>query len=106
MCELHSGSLVLTARGRVRRVDVCLRALIQHLNENGIMTFDSCCGHGRSHGHVTIGEEDAERARSLGFRLCVADEEGRAEYPFSAADHRVNVILPPVIPSRQIQDGE
>lgn len=97
MCELSDYSFVLTARGAVHRVDACIRALVQHLNDVGISTYDSCCGHGKGYGHVTIGEEDAVRARDMGFRTCTSTGEWRPAYPFSAVDHRVNVILSPVI---------
>lgn len=98
MCQHHDDSLVLTNRGFVARVDTCLRALLQFLNDIGIMTYDSCCGHGHEYGHITIGEEDATRARSLGFRICIACRGRRVSaYPFAAVDHRINIILMPLI---------
>ena len=95
MCQHRNHSLVLTNRGSVVRVETCLRALIQSLNDIGIMTYDSCCGHGHEYGHITIGEEDMTRAHTLGFRICADYKGRRAAYPFSAVDHRVNIILPP-----------
>lgn len=97
MCQDRNGALVLTARGSVRRVDVCLRSLVQFLNDVGIHTYDSCCGHGVTWGHVTIGEEDAFRARSLGLRVCSDTCENRPPYPFVSVDHRVNVVLAPAL---------
>lgn len=97
MCDLSDHSFILTTRGSVRRVDACIRALVQHLNDNGIMTYDSCCGHGESYGHVTIGEEDTGTVGTLGFRVCAESGAGHPEYPFVVVDHRVNIILDPVI---------
>ncbi len=30
-----------------RRIDPCMKWLIHHLNNNGIKTLSSCCGHGK-----------------------------------------------------------
>lgn len=78
-------------------MDTCIRALVQRLNDAGVQTFDSCCGHGDGWGHVTIGEEDEKRVRGMGFRVCTDRGNGDPEYPFAAVDRRVNVILPPVM---------
>jgi hypothetical protein len=61
--------MVLTSGGAIRRVDACMRSLVQFVNDAGIQTFDSCCGHGLGAGHVTIRSEDAARAVAMGFRL-------------------------------------
>ena len=97
MCQHDGYSLVLTNRGSVVKVDTCLRAVLQFLNDIGIMTYDSCCGHGHEYEHITIGEEDATRVRSLGFRIWADCRVRRAAYPFTAVDQRVNIILPPLI---------
>jgi len=97
MCQYHDQTLVLTNRGRVVKVDTCIRALVQFLNDAGIMTYDSCCGHKAGYGHITIGEEDTAKARAFGFRICTDGRGHRAVYPFAAVDHRVNIILPPSI---------
>lgn len=33
--------------GRVVEVDACIAPLLQALNDAGIQTIDSCCGHGK-----------------------------------------------------------
>ncbi len=94
MCELSDHSLIHTADGRVRQVDACLRALVQYLNDVGIPTRDCCCGHYTRFGHITITAADAERARGLGFRVCIDAGQGHPEFPFFASGETVNIILP------------
>lgn len=75
-----------------------MRALVQMLNDNGIRTFDSCCGHGARWGHITIGVADATRARALGFRVC--EDAGATPdcYPFvGTIGDTVNIFLPPLL---------
>lgn len=101
MCELREAELIITASGAVRSVDSCMRALVQCLNDHGICTYDSCCGHGTTFGHITIGVEDAERARQLGFRVCRDTGNHAPAYPFAVVDQHVNIILPPTIREEQ-----
>lgn len=104
MCNHRDESLVLTRDGRIARVDTCISAIVQYLNDLSILTYDSCCGHGDEFGHITIGEQDAERARQLGFRICTETRGPRAAYPFVAVDHRINIVLAPVIAYENTSD--
>lgn len=98
MCRLNDAEMILTADGSVRRVDACMRSLVQFLNDRGIQTFDSCCGHGQRWGHVTIRAEYAEQARTIGFRVCRELGASRVAYPFTGdVDGYVNIILPPLL---------
>jgi hypothetical protein len=98
MCRQPDAEMVFTADGSVRRVDACMRSLVQFLNDKGVQTFDSCCGHGESWGHITIRVEDEERARALGFRVCRDVGVSRPAYPFTKdLDGEVNIILPPIL---------
>lgn len=98
MCDQHDTALVLTASGAVRRVDGCMRSLVQFLNDVGVRTFDSCCGHGASWGHITVAEGDAERVRAIGLRICEELGCSQPEYPFSGiVDGHVNIVLPPIL---------
>jgi len=97
MRQYRDQSLVLTNQAYVVKVDTCFRALVQFLNDAGIMAYDSCCGHEDGYGHITIGEEDTAKARAFGFRICTDGRRHRAVYPFAAVDHRVNIILLPSI---------
>ena len=49
--RLVSGRLVVP-------VDQCIAPLVQLLNDNGVRTVGSCCGHGKAPGFVSF--EDAE----------------------------------------------
>lgn len=39
-------------------VDECIAPLVQSLNDRGVRTFGSCCGHGKGPGFISF--EDAE----------------------------------------------
>lgn len=61
MCDDHSGVLVEipTASkrgpdGSKRAVDACLAPLVKVLNDNGIATKASCCGHGKRPGTIIL----------------------------------------------------
>ncbi len=46
MCDKRS-TVRVVLRGKVVRVDPCIRALLLEMNGHGIETLGSCCGHGR-----------------------------------------------------------
>lgn len=98
MCHQRDSALIVTAAGAVRRVDQCLRAVVQLLNDNRILTFDSCCGHGERWGHITIRAGDVDAVRRLGFRVCEDIGVSQPQYPFvGKIDGQVNIFLPPVL---------
>lgn len=35
-------------------IDKCIQGLVKSLNENGMETIASCCGHGRTNGNITL----------------------------------------------------
>jgi hypothetical protein len=75
-----------------------MRSLVQHLNDVGLQTFDSCCGHGGRWGHITIRAADIERARGMGFRVCTDVGVSDPTYPFvGEVDGQVNIVLPPLV---------
>lgn len=47
-----------TARGRITRkpIDACIAPLIQALNEQGVLTANSCCGHQKGPGAVSLAD--------------------------------------------------
>lgn len=53
MCE-HGKTVEMELGGRVWSVDACVAPLIQALNQGGIPTVASCCGHGRIHGVISL----------------------------------------------------
>ncbi len=98
MCQLPDTEIVFTAGGAIRRVDACMRSLVQFLNDQGVQTFDCCCGHGHRWGHITISVVHADRALALGFRLCRDAGSSQPAYPFTGElDGYVNLILPPAL---------
>lgn len=98
MCQLPDSEVVLTEGGSIRTVDACMRSLVQFLNDQGVQTFDCCCGHGQRWGHVTIATTSASRARALGFKVCEDAGSARPAYPFTGdLDGQVNIVLPPIL---------
>ena len=49
-------------RWALKRVDACIANIVDTLNSQGLYTRDSCCGHGRGYGRITLhdGREYAE----------------------------------------------
>lgn len=43
-------------RTDVRDVDACIAALVQVLNEGGVLTVASCCGHKRRPGNIALAD--------------------------------------------------
>lgn len=50
-------------------VDACIADEVQFLNDAGVWTLGSCCGHGKKDcfPHVIIAKESVERAKELGY---------------------------------------
>lgn len=76
MCKWHGGTykgnlLVHLANGKQVHVDPCIQLLVQALNNAGVLTTNSCCGHGQRPGwialadgrHVLIAADHAEMRR-------------------------------------------
>lgn len=64
MCEWHGGTYKGNLRvelARPRRdgidfahVDACIQPLVQAINDGGIQTTNSCCGHGQRPGWIAL----------------------------------------------------
>jgi len=54
MCGKRRSDTVKTGDGKIRRIDECMAFCIHVLNENGIETLGSCCGHGKYKPSVII----------------------------------------------------
>lgn len=48
-------------------VDSCLAKEIQYLNDNGVITVNCCCGHGKGSSNCLIASESKKLAESLGY---------------------------------------
>lgn len=49
-------------------VDSCIANEIQELNNKGIITLNSCCGHGKSMPKCLIAKESVEKCKELGYK--------------------------------------
>jgi len=52
MCEWNTIELIEIANGEVIQVDSCIRDLVESLNDHGIPTIASCCGHNKRPGSI------------------------------------------------------
>lgn len=41
-------------RVAIKKIDACIAPIIRALNEAGIKTRSSCCGHGKCDGHISL----------------------------------------------------
>jgi hypothetical protein len=69
MCKLGEETKIILKDGRGVMVDRCLAPYIQALNDSGIVTGISCCGHGEQAGFIL-----AQRGEA--YRLLIMVEEG------------------------------
>lgn len=49
-------------------IDVCIHPDIERLWSLGVMTIESCCGHGRTAGYIAVDKRSAAIMRALGFK--------------------------------------
>lgn len=76
MCEWGTTERMI-ASGRLIDVDSCIAGLVYALNEGGIQTVASCCGHGKCLGSIVLADgrelriaPDYDTARELdAFKL-------------------------------------
>lgn len=52
---------------RIVPVDACIADEVQMLNDMGVITVGSCCGHGKGQPHVLINEYSATLVQKLGY---------------------------------------
>lgn len=48
-------------------VDACIADEVQYLNDKGVWTLGSCCGHGEGHPHCLIAKESEDLVIDLGY---------------------------------------
>jgi hypothetical protein len=53
MCDWNN-TIAITIDGKVIDVDSCLVPLVKALNELGIKTIASCCGHGKQPSNIAL----------------------------------------------------
>lgn len=67
MCDDRTSTRIAIVR--YVDVDSCMVETVSRLNELGIATTGSCCGHARGTASVTVLPSSAVFARSLGFEV-------------------------------------
>ena len=50
-------------------VDSCMAPFVQKLNNDGVVTLQCCCGHGKYEAEIWIAEGSIKKAKSLGYKL-------------------------------------
>ena len=53
MCE-HGRTNEMRLGGRVWGIDACIAPLVKALNQGGMATMASCCGHGKMDGVISL----------------------------------------------------
>lgn len=57
----------------VKYIDSCIASIVQKMNDQGIITEQSCCGHFESRGYIWISHESIHDARKLGYLVEMVD---------------------------------
>ena len=73
MC-IH-GNLKKTTLEVTVELDACIADEIRQLNQDGVVTVASCCGHGRGEASALIQPSNIDRARALGYTLTVPSDD-------------------------------
>jgi hypothetical protein len=53
MCEWNT-TKILEIGGKPRAIDACIYPIVKALNDAGIITIASCCGHGKRPGNIAL----------------------------------------------------
>lgn len=53
MCK-QGTIVVMEINGKPRDIDSCIAPIVKALNDAGIPTIASCCGHGRCNGNIAL----------------------------------------------------
>ena len=53
MCE-HGKTMSVMIAGQMQGIDSCIETLVRNLNDRGVATVASCCGHGQTHGVISL----------------------------------------------------
>jgi hypothetical protein len=54
MCIQGTEKEIRTSGGKIKSCDVCIQPLIQSLNDVGLETIASCCGHGKQPANIVL----------------------------------------------------
>jgi len=64
MCE-RGDTVKCNVLGRGVMIDRCIAPIINALNECGLVTAESCCGHGETEGHILFYQDGKPRLMVL-----------------------------------------
>lgn len=56
MCEWNT-TKILEISGRPRDIDACIYPIVRALNDAGLITVASCCGHGNRPGNIALADK-------------------------------------------------
>ena len=54
MCKWNTTTIVTLVDGKKVDVDSCIATLVQAINDGGVKTLASCCGHGNRPGNIIL----------------------------------------------------
>lgn len=82
MC-MRGDTVPLVIKGRRVEIDRCIAPIVKALNDAGIETAESCCGHGEVEGHILAYQDGKHRlfvVYELGEKSRLAYEEKYRRY--------------------------
>ena len=60
-------TVVSTPQGRRQEIDNCILPELEDLWTQGIKTEESCCGHNKTNGYISVPDEYIEKMLALGY---------------------------------------
>jgi hypothetical protein len=72
MCAHGTFKMVEVIQKRINQVvqvDACIADEVKYLNDKGVVTVGSCCGHGHYYPHVLVEESSVKLANEIGYTL-------------------------------------
>jgi hypothetical protein len=67
MCKWGTYKEVKLLNGSIKHIDFCIADLIQIMNNNGIETINSCCGHGKIPASILIKDFKTKQIFEINF---------------------------------------
>ena len=61
--------------GELTPIDACIAPLIMQLNQFGIKTIQSCCGHGKGYPNVICEKNTEEKLEKFGCKIVVTRKD-------------------------------
>lgn len=93
MCQ-HSTYSYVWLEGSLQAIDSCIAPLIVQLNNYGIKTLASCCGHGRGYPHVLCDMGTEKKLEDFGCKIVVTRDDRKAAAYFPVNSFFGKVYFP------------